>query len=74
MLAERRDRLFAEQTSDELFGHLGSARPGTSYRIGAAVSVEPGERMMIHFRYTGRSNYLLDDFMHYGRAEVKYFF
>ncbi len=53
---------------------LGSARPGNSYRIGAAVSVEPGERMMIHFRYTGRSNYLLDDFMHYGRAEVKYFF
>ncbi len=53
---------------------LGSARSGTSYRATAAVSVEPGERMMIHFRYTGRSNYLLDDFTHYGRAEVKYFF
>jgi hypothetical protein len=53
---------------------LGSARPGTSYRATAAVSVEPGERMMIHFRYTGRSNYLLDEFTHYGRAEVKYYF
>ncbi len=53
---------------------LGSARPGTSYRATAALSVEPGERMMIHFRYTGRSNYLLNDFTHYGRAEIKYYF
>ncbi|MBW7996841.1 MAG: hypothetical protein FVQ81_09820 [Candidatus Glassbacteria bacterium] len=53
---------------------LGSARPGTSYRATAAVSVEPGERMMLHFRYTGRTDYLLNDFTHYGRAELKYFF
>ena len=53
---------------------LGSARPGTSYRASAGVSVEPGERMMLHFRYTGRTGYLLDKFTHYGRAELKYFF
>ena len=53
---------------------LGSARPGVSYRAGVGVSVEPGERMMLHFRYTGRTGYLLDKFTHYGRAEMKYFF
>ena len=53
---------------------LGSARTGTSFNATAAVSVEPGERMLLHVRYTGRTDYLLDRFTHYGRAEMKYFF
>jgi len=53
---------------------LGSARPGTSFNTTAAVSVEPGERMLLHVRYTGRTDYLLDRFTHFGRAEMKYFF
>ena len=53
---------------------LGSARPGTSLQATAAVSVEPGERLLLHVRYTGRTDYLLNRFTHYGRAELKYFF
>jgi hypothetical protein len=53
---------------------LGSARVGTSVNATAAVSVEPGERMLLHVRYTGRTDYLLDRFAHFGRAEMKYFF
>ena len=53
---------------------LGSARAGTSLNATAAVSVEPGERMLLHVRYTGRTDYLLDRFTHFGRAEMKYFF
>lgn len=53
---------------------LGSAKPGTSLEATAAVSVEPGERMLLHFRYTGRTDYLLNRFTNYGSAELKYFF
>ncbi|HUU27252.1 MAG TPA: hypothetical protein VM123_05530 [archaeon] len=53
---------------------LGSARSGTSIEATAAVSLEPGERMLLHLRYTGRTDFLLDRFIHYGRAEMKYYF
>ncbi|MBN2289078.1 MAG: hypothetical protein JXQ83_07060, partial [Candidatus Glassbacteria bacterium] len=53
---------------------LGLARSGTGYEATAAASVEPGERMLLHVRYTGRTDYFLGRFTHYGRAEMKYFF
>ena len=53
---------------------LGLARSGTGYETTVAASVEPGERMLLHVRYTGRTDYFLGKFTHYGRAEMKYFF
>ncbi len=53
---------------------LGAARPGTTLEATAAAGVEAGERMLIHLRYTGRSDYLQRGLVHYGTAEVKYLF
>jgi hypothetical protein len=64
----------SDQEDVRLVEILGLARSGTSYETTAGVSVEPGERMLLHVRYTGRTDYFLGRFAHYGRAEMKYFF
>lgn len=53
---------------------LGLAGSGTGFEVTAAVSAEPAERMLLHVRYTGRTDYLRDSFTNYGRAEIKYIF
>ncbi|MEA2064355.1 MAG: hypothetical protein U9P14_11695 [Gemmatimonadota bacterium] len=53
---------------------LGTARAGTTWEATLAASVEPAEKMLLHVRYTGRTDYFLGRFTHFGRAEIKYFF
>jgi len=64
----------SEREDVRLVEVLGLARSGTSYETTVAASVETAERMLLHVRYTGRTDYFLGRFTHYARAEMKYFF